>query len=137
MTIKEAAALAVGRITGLLAQLSVEGCAILMADPEFRSSRDVQAICDARARIFCPHDGLDQTTRRAVQGICSSLDVRVAGEMADGKLAKGSVLAVLHLFRETVRAVDPSLSEDLKFANTEAAPIEPPRRQVAKEGRAS
>ena len=131
-------ALNVGQIVGLLSKLSLEQCAILMADPAFKYERSVRALCDARARIFCEHDGLDQTTRRAVMAIGSQLDLSVANAMkANSAIEKGTVLTVLHLLRETVRAVDPSLADSLKFANTEAATIEPPRRQDAKEGRAS
>jgi hypothetical protein len=137
---KESAALAVGGMMSALNNLSIEGCVQLLEDPKMKDmERAVRAICDARARIFCPHDGLDQTTRRAVQGICSALDLRVAAELKEDVFHKGTSLALLYLLRETVRAVDPQLAEELQFPHTvdaaksrEGAGNEPPSSQAAK-----
>jgi hypothetical protein len=116
---REQTAWITGQVLGLLSLLTVEGAAVLLAEPGFKYGAQVRALLDAKARILGGGTALDETTRRAIRAIFAAVDMKLAAELQI--LHKGTALAVGMMMRDTVRSLDPQLAEELTFEKAEEA----------------
>ena len=107
-----------------------------MSDDLFLQPAEVSAtpiwerLSDGSVVRLHPSVCLGEETRNTVRAIHSWTDVEVARQLSDGAFHPGTALAVMMIYRDAVRDLDPALAEAITPRLTELAasarPMVPP-----------